>query len=489
MNRRLKRKTTPGSSSAGVGARPGLEPAWASYGPTDVPYLRTFFRRLAPAWLDHVALLRGFAPPARKRGLTWCELGCGQGVTPVFLAATHPDGRFFGIDAMAAHIHHARQLAREAGIQNAVFHEADFAAARGLDLPKLDYIVAHGVYSWIDSDSQEALRRIIDERLARGGLVYVSYNALPGWAQDLALRQVLFEFGRSLKGDGVTRVTAAARTVAALVGAQAPALRGSRAKALAEFDRHYLAHEYLGSSWRPLYVTELRAAMAKIGLVPVGSAQLVQNYDSFVLGQAARKALEGIDDDDLRELARDVLLDNGFRSDVFTRGARRLDETERICRLNESSFMLAKPAAAIAFDAATPGGTLKFDNDASRRIIAELAGGPRRLTSIRRGSVSRRDLLANALTLCAAEALWPVEPRGAPARGLVEAIYDRLGGPAELLFLPLPSGTAVAAEPGLLRRLRDGLSLDDYPGWRDFLAAHGFGASAAETGKANVGKR
>src|SRR5205823_9348498 len=111
----------------------------------DVPYVRPFIHELAPAWLDHVAVVGGLRPPARADGFAWCDLGCGQGVTAAILAATHPNGTFHGIDAMPGHIDHAARLAAEAEAANAHFHAADFAGALALPLPRFDYIVAHGV--------------------------------------------------------------------------------------------------------------------------------------------------------------------------------------------------------------------------------------------------------------------------------------------------------------------------------------------------------
>src|SRR5262245_38824085 len=108
---------------------------------TDIPYLRDFKPMLAPAWLDHVALVAGVEPPSRPDVFAWCDLGCGQGVTAAILAATHPGGVFHGIDAMAAHIDHARRLAAQAAIPNVAFHKLDFAAAIDLELPQFDYIV------------------------------------------------------------------------------------------------------------------------------------------------------------------------------------------------------------------------------------------------------------------------------------------------------------------------------------------------------------
>ena len=153
---------------------------------------------LAPAWLDHAALVAGIEPPPRQKGFAWCDLGCGQGVTAAILAATHPSGVFHGIDAMPAHIDHARRLAAAAAIPNLQLHAVDFAAAIALELPQFDYIVAHGVYTWIGPEAQCAVRRFIDCRLKPGGLVYLSYNAMPGWARDLPFQGLLKEFGRTI---------------------------------------------------------------------------------------------------------------------------------------------------------------------------------------------------------------------------------------------------------------------------------------------------
>ena len=96
-------------------------------------------------------LFAGVDPRART-GFAWCDLGCGQGVTASILAATHPRGTFHGIDMIPAHVEHARRLAAEAAIANVRFHPVDFATAVGLDLPPFDYLVAHGVYSWVDAN-------------------------------------------------------------------------------------------------------------------------------------------------------------------------------------------------------------------------------------------------------------------------------------------------------------------------------------------------
>ena len=452
---------------------------------TDIPYLRDFKPPLAPAWLDHVALVAGAAPPERKAGFAWCDLGCGQGVTANILAATHPGGTFHAIDAMPPHIDNARHLAAEAAIPNVGFHCLDFAAAVDLDLPSFDYIVAHGVYSWVDSANQRALRRFFDRRLKSGGLVYVSYNAMPGWARDLPFQRLVRELARGYAGDSAAQVSAALGIIRALAAAEVPALTPSLIVEELEqrpedYTAAYLVHEFMPSAWQPLYVTEVRAAMKTIGLAPVGSATLIENLDPLVLSKRARELVGDIADDDLRELVRDFYLDQRFRCDVFARENRRLSGQQRCGALLASSFALARPATAIRYSAATVSGFHPYNNPTARALIRALADGPSSLAEIAPALASAQDLATNILLLCAVGDAMPVEPGRAPVEALNRAVFRRLDGPEEIRWLTLPCGTALEVDPGLMRRLRDGQKIDDdeFPGWRRFLTSHGIGPSS-----------
>ena len=447
----------------------------------DVPYVRTFTRELAPAWLDHVALVSSFAPPSRVGEFSWCDLGCGQGVTATILAATHPAGRFYGIDVLAAHVDTAQRFSTECAIKNVEFHAADFSTAAETGFEEFDYIVSHGVYSWVDEQSQAALRRFIDRHLKLGGLAYVSYNAMPGRAADLPFQRLVRALGLTFSGDTAKRCAAAIETVNKLTELKAPALVGSpmavRLKEHpADFQLAYLSHELMSANWEPMCVTDFRAAMRSIGLVPVGSATLIENYDSFVLGQAARRTLADIADLDARELARDFFIDQFFRRDVFIRRGRVLDEAERRSQLLASSFALVQPVDAIQYTMTAPAGRLRYDNAVARDIVAALAAGPRPLADISTEfTLASEDVLANALILSAADALRPVEESHIPTRKLNEAIYRRLGGPEEIRFLALPCGTALPINDDLLPLIkgRGTIKEDNCLGWRNFLAAHG----------------
>jgi SAM-dependent methyltransferase len=448
---------------------------------TDVPYAWPFAKELAPAWLDLVALLSGFEPPSRAGGFSWCDLGCGHGLTASILAATHSNGRFCGIDFNASHIDGAKRFANECEIDNVDFHHADFSTAIESVVGGFDYIVCHGVYSWVDKESQNALLQFVERHLNPGGFFYVSYYAMPGRAADLPFQRLVRALGLTFAGDSATRCAGAIEIVHALTELKAPALNSSpmamRLKRHPEtFDLAYLPHEFMSNNWDPLCVTDVRAAMRNIGLDPVGSAKLMENFDSFVLGEAARKTLAAIADPDARELARDFLINQSFRRDVFARHGSTLDENGRRSRLLATAFALTRPANMVKYERKTPAGHLRYDNPIASEIVGALARGPRPLTDICADfALASADALASALVLAAAGAICPVERQHLPVGKLNEAIVRRFGGPEEIRFLALPCGTALPINDDLLPLVngRETRGAGDSGEWSDFLSAYG----------------
>jgi len=442
---------------------------------TDVPYIAGFTAELAPELLDLVATLNGFAAPERKDGFAWCELGCGPGMAPIIFAATHPEGVFHGIDVMPDHITRGKAVAAKAGLDNLTFHAMDFAKATELDLPQFDYIVAHGVYAWIDETAAASLRRFIERHLKPGGLVYVSYNSMPGWASDGPFQHLLYALAEGGAGDSIARLAGAATLAEGLRKAGAAALAASPTAVQFTEEREkrpeaYFAHEYLCPAWRPRYVDEVRREMAEIGLTPVGSATLRDNFDSFVLRAKAREALEAIDDPDQRELARDYFMFQRFRRDVFGLSPRAIDDDERRERLFDTTFALMRPASLVEYKMVTEAGDLAFDNPVSRGLVAKLSDGPRRLRDCLEPGADAQDLVANALSLCCANQLRPVAGRAVPVDRLNAVLLEALDAKNETTFRVMPHGTALRFDGQILVALRDGKPLPDTVApWVEFL--------------------
>ena len=153
-----------------------------------VPYPGHPFAQTHPDRLATVATLFG-GRPAHPASCRLLELGCGDGGNLVPMAYALPDSAFCGVDLSPGAIAHAEELRDALGLVNVELHRADLTA-----LPQLgtfDYVVAHGVYSWIAPAARDALLAACREHLAPGGIAYVSYDVMPGGHVREITRQIL----------------------------------------------------------------------------------------------------------------------------------------------------------------------------------------------------------------------------------------------------------------------------------------------------------
>ncbi|MBK6395212.1 MAG: class I SAM-dependent methyltransferase [Betaproteobacteria bacterium] len=116
---------------------------------------------------------------ARSGGARVLEVGCGDGANLLPMAARMPGATFTGCDASALLMRRANDMARGLGLANVEFVEGDLREVAG-SLGTFDYVIAHGFYSWVPADVRDAFLALAHGHLAPGGLVYVSYNVLPG---------------------------------------------------------------------------------------------------------------------------------------------------------------------------------------------------------------------------------------------------------------------------------------------------------------------
>lgn len=130
--------------------------------------------------LEALGRLFGLSP-APAAGCQVLELGCGDGANALAIAQTLPGATVVGMDASASAIARGRELASAAGLANVELRVAEFGADDSLaGLGPVDYVIAHGVYSWIPPVARGALLALIQRTLASQGIAFVSYNAYPG---------------------------------------------------------------------------------------------------------------------------------------------------------------------------------------------------------------------------------------------------------------------------------------------------------------------
>lgn len=367
---------------------------------TEIEYTGNFYHFLAPARLAYIAAINGYDPPDLSKPFTWCELGCGKGTTALILAATHPNGQFHACDFNPAHIDYAESLRRAAEIDNLVLHSKSFRDMLAEDLPPLDFIVLHGVYSWVPDAVRAEIHDFVRRRLAPGGLVMVSYNAMPGWAHLMPLRHMIRAYADAVPGTPAEKVRQAFARMEFLAknGAAYFSTHPSAAEWLDEIadqDIRYVAHEYLTPHGTPFYFSEVTDAMGDVGLSFVGSTAPRNNYAELMAPVQFDDVLASAPNRTALEMQRDFIANTRFRRDVFAAQPCRHGAAgaASLAHLDAVAFSLTALPEQLPLESAA--GTLTFDfrneRDAVTAIHALLASRPAGASDIHRAAGLRSE--------------------------------------------------------------------------------------------------
>lgn len=318
---------------------------------TDVAYLPGTYPYMAPDRIRYVASLNGIVPPSVRDGFRYLELGCGFGSTLLALAAANPRGRFVGVDFMPVHTDALRAEADASGLDNLEVLCADFAAMPA-DLPAFDFIVMHGVFSWVSAELRNHVLDIVARHLAPGGIAEVSYNTLPGWGSLLPVRSLLRHFANRVEGDSLAKARVAMEAVTALRKADVPVfhdhpLAAQLVDRLVLADPRYVAHEYLNENWTVFESGDVIRMFASHGLGYAGRLPGYRNHLAFSVQPRFAGQFVGLNDAD-RESLKDLHDNTMFRWDLYTRAPRReWMPRERAAATDDIWFRIASPNASL----------------------------------------------------------------------------------------------------------------------------------------------
>jgi trans-aconitate methyltransferase len=291
-----------------------------------VPYESFPFAQSHPARMSGMAKLFGLPAPAIAIARV-LELGCSFGGNLLPLAMRYPDAAFTGVDLSQVHINYANQIAIELGIKNVTFRQANI-----LDLAKesdqYDYIITHGVYSWIPPEVQNAMLELYGKQLSAEGVGYISYNVYPGWKMREVVREMMLFHVGHLK-DHKTKL-AQARAILQYAGklhannqAAFGRLMAEEANLLMRCSDSYIYHEHLEPNNRPCYFHEFIAAGAKHGLSYLGESALsdmLPDRHGADLANTARQISDG--NIIACEQYVDMLTNRAFRQTLLVRAER-----------------------------------------------------------------------------------------------------------------------------------------------------------------------
>lgn len=258
-----------------------------------VPYGGGAIAGTRPDYIAAAARLRGLRPPdvTRCRVL---DIGCATGGNLLSMAVTFPDSTFVGIDLSPRQIDSARAAARTIGVENVRF-EAMSVADVDEDFGTFDYIVSHGVYSWVPPEIQHAILTVCSRNLVSDGIAYVSYNTYPGWhARALVREMMLFHDRPELSpSERVKRARDLLESVAKAVPKSDEvyaAVLQEEIHLLSDASESYFMHEELESDNHPIYFIDFARRAAAVGLqyVTEAAASLVDTQLSPELRQKLR---------------------------------------------------------------------------------------------------------------------------------------------------------------------------------------------------------
>jgi SAM-dependent methyltransferase len=263
------------------------------------------------------------ADPAACRVL---ELGCAEGGNLVPMAFYLPGSRFVGVDLSQKQIEIGTRFVADLGLDNVRLLHRDVAA--GLDdLGEFDFIIAHGLYSWVPTAVRETILAICARQLAPHGIAYISFNTLPGWHTRGMVRDMLLHQARGVSAPRLRLMRAYqfieryATAFRGMPGAEA-ALIAEELAYLRAAPASYLYHEYLEDINEPMLFADFMDRAQAAGLRYVADTELHTMLPG-TLPAVARASLIGdgsdIEDPLALEQAMDFLRNRRFRRTLLAR--------------------------------------------------------------------------------------------------------------------------------------------------------------------------
>lgn len=292
---------------------------------SELGYKSMPFPYTTPATLEAYAALVGISAPNPKTARV-LELGATYGGNIISQALFNPDATFVGIELSQEQVEKGNEVIANAGLTNVSLIQSDIASI-GSEIGTFDYIIAHGVYSWVDDGVKDALLRLIDEHLAEDGIAYVSYNTYPGWHTMEEVRQLMMFSNRDKAQFNHKEKVLHGKTIGSIVGSQILKYdnlkeRNSKflgaLRSIMQKDEYYVGHDHLEPNNDPVYFYQFNDHLGAHNLAYLCDADLtlsmVRSFDADIADTLDKLALN---DHVAQEQYLDFMLDTTFRKSII----------------------------------------------------------------------------------------------------------------------------------------------------------------------------
>lgn len=277
----------------------------------DLPYKSMPVEWTAPERLAVASLLHG-GPRPRLDRYRVLEIGCADGSNLLPMAFFRPNAEFVGIDNAGTQIALADERKKSLGLGNIEFECTDLRNADRCIFGQFDFIIAHGVFSWISEATRDAMLQFCAKHLLPDGLFYLNYNTYPGWHVRGLVRRLLLAGTRAVAGLRERALLAqeiAARLTASMRTDESPFTRllAKELDFVSEHHPSYVAHEYLAADNHAYWRSEFLQLAREHGLEYVADADFRYPSGREAIGgmpECLRHDLYGPEADDAMDLLR-----------------------------------------------------------------------------------------------------------------------------------------------------------------------------------------
>ena len=291
-------------------------------------YPSAVYSQTHPERLAVIATLMGVRPVSIERARV-LELGCGDGNNVITMACTLPGSNFLGIDLAVEPIRRGQELIADLGLKNVVLRQMNVLEALP-DLGTFDYIIAHGLYSWVPGPVREKILALCREHLSEYGVAYISYNAYPGCHLREATRRMMqFHIPRSSEPQEQVRQARVFLKFLAEAKSKPGHWQGvvqNQFERLEKYNDGGFFHDDLSPVYQPFYFYEFMEAAARHQLKFLGESDLCDMQPDGLTEEALQivRKMESVN-----LIAREQYLDfisgRGFRQTLLCRQEQRPD--------------------------------------------------------------------------------------------------------------------------------------------------------------------
>lgn len=249
----------------------------------NIPYKSKAFMFASAIRLESIAKLLSLEP-VDSRNARILELGCSFGGNIITQAMYNENSTFVGIDLSEVQIKEGQKIIEKLNLKNINLYAMDFLDFDYETFGKFDYVICHGVYSWVPDIVKDKILEIISNVLSENGLAYVSFNAYPGWKTQSLIRDIMLYSNKYYDNLDKNEKIDRSKVILSMINEQKKLFEDNKyfeesVNNVLNKDNYYLIHEYLEDYNDPMYLHEFDDKLVEKNLKHLSSVNL---NDSFV---------------------------------------------------------------------------------------------------------------------------------------------------------------------------------------------------------------